>query len=97
MLMRPLAEASLGVETSASALYALLRSARTRREFRMSEQEVESFPTGVAIKLKTYVYRLIDPRNGETFYVGKGKGNRVFSHIHERVEGDELDNKLKAN
>ena len=28
-----------------------------------------------------YVYRLIDPRNGETFYVGKGKGNRVFQHV----------------
>jgi hypothetical protein len=61
----------------------------------MSKQENESFPPGVAAKLKTYVYRLIDPRNGETFYVGKGKGNRVFSHIHEMVEGDELDNKLK--
>ena len=61
----------------------------------MSKQEIESFPPGVASKLKTYVYRLIDPRNGETFYVGKGKGNRVFSHIHEKVEGDELDNKLK--
>ena len=31
--------------------------------------------------MKTDVYRLIDPRNGETFYVGRGKGNRVFSHI----------------
>ncbi len=61
----------------------------------MSKQEIESFPPGVASKLKTYVYRLIDPRNGEAFYVGKGKGNRVFSHIHEKVEGDELDNKLK--
>jgi hypothetical protein len=30
--------------------------------------------------LKTYVYRLIDPRNGETFYVGKGNGNRIFQH-----------------
>ena len=28
-----------------------------------------------------YVYRLIDPRNGQTFYVGKGKGNRVFQHV----------------
>jgi hypothetical protein len=61
----------------------------------MGKQEIESFPPGVAAKLKTYVYRLIDPRNGETFYVGKGNGNRVFSHIHEKVEGDELDNKLK--
>lgn len=48
-------------------------------------------------QLKTYVYRLIDPRNGETFYVGKGKGNRVFAHVHAAagLEGDEPDNKIK--
>ncbi len=40
----------------------------------------DSFPDGVAEQLKWYVYRLIDPRNGETFYVGKGRGNRVFDH-----------------
>ncbi len=57
----------------------------------------ESFPADVARELKTYVYRLIDPRNGETFYVGKGRGNRVFSHIHDEqnLEGDGLDNKVK--
>jgi len=57
----------------------------------------DSFPSEVAAKLKTYVYRLIDPRNGETFYVGKGKGNRVFSHIRaeEGLNGDEIANKLK--
>jgi hypothetical protein len=38
------------------------------------------FPVGVAEKLGYYVYRLIDPRNGETFYVGKGQGDRVFQH-----------------
>ncbi|HEV3003344.1 MAG TPA: hypothetical protein VGX78_02740, partial [Pirellulales bacterium] len=60
-------------------------------------QERDSFPAGVASKLKFYVYRLIDPRNGETFYVGKGKGNRVFSHIRaeQNLEGDVLDNKIK--
>ena len=59
--------------------------------------EIESFPTEVAEKLKTYVYRLIDPRNGETFYVGKGRGDRVFSHIRgeQKPEGDELDNKIR--
>ena len=43
------------------------------------------------------MYRLIDPRNGETFYVGKGKGDRVFAHIRleRKLEGDELDNKVK--
>ena len=40
----------------------------------------DSFPAGVAEQLKWYVYRLIDPRNGETFYVGKGRGNRIFAH-----------------
>lgn len=55
------------------------------------------FTEEISNKLKTYVYRLIDPRNGETFYVGKGKGNRVFSHIRaeENLEGDDFDNKLK--
>lgn len=63
----------------------------------MHRPEIDSFPADVARKLKTYVYRLIDPRNGETFYVGKGQGNRVFSHIRaeHNLEGDELDNKVK--
>ena len=56
---------------------------------------MQSFPPEVAGKLKTYVYRLIDPRNGETFYVGKGKGNRVFAHIRAEIEGDDLGEKLK--
>lgn len=41
---------------------------------------MNSFSETVSKKLGNYVYRLIDPRNGETFYVGKGKGNRVFHH-----------------
>jgi hypothetical protein len=63
----------------------------------MGQPEIESFPVYVASKLKTYVYRLIDPRNGESFYVGKGQGNRVFSHIHAEQDlgGDAIDNKLK--
>ena len=61
----------------------------------MSQPNVDAFPPGVADRLKTYVYRLIDPRNGETFYVGKGKGNRVFSHSRAEIDGDELSDKLK--
>lgn len=63
----------------------------------MNQPETECFSADVAHKLKTYVYRLIDPRNGETFYIGKGHGNRVFSHIKaaENLEGDDLDNKIK--
>jgi hypothetical protein len=57
----------------------------------------DSFPPDVADKLKTYVYRLIDPRNGDTFYVGKGRGNRVFAHIRaeQSLAGDPVNNKLK--
>lgn len=63
----------------------------------MAEPKIESFPPEVTRKLKTYVYRLIDPRNGETFYVGKGKGDRVFSHVRgeQKLEANDLDNKMK--
>lgn len=67
-----------------------------KSKLRIKQPEIESFPSDVKRKLKTYVYRLIDPRNGETFYVGKGRGNRVFAHIRaeKNFEGDELGNKL---
>jgi len=36
---------------------------------------------GVADQLQKYVYLLIDPTSGKPFYVGKGVGNRCFSHV----------------
>lgn len=46
------------------------------------------FPVGVGEKLQFYVYRLIDPRNGETFYIGKGRGDRVFQHVEATRASD---------
>jgi hypothetical protein len=54
----------------------------------------ELFPPEVVEKLKNYVYRLIDPRNGETFYVGKGNENRVFSHVEGETKYDEVNEKI---
>ena len=47
---------------------------------------MKSFTPEVIEKLNYYVYRLIDPRNGQTFYIGKGKGNRVFAHVNEALK-----------
>lgn len=38
------------------------------------------FSDAVIQKIGSYVYFLRDPRNQEVFYIGKGEGNRVFSH-----------------
>ncbi|NTI75984.1 LEM-3-like GIY-YIG domain-containing protein [Rhizobium rhizogenes] len=49
-----------------------------------------NFPSEVRERLGYYVYRLIDPRNGETFYIGKGKGSRVFHHAKANLSKKEL-------
>lgn len=45
-------------------------------------------------KLRYYVYCLVDPRDSTIFYVGKGRGNRVFEHARNAVEQDDSTLKL---
>ena len=52
----------------------------------MTEKNISFFTPEVIEKLQYYVYRLIDPRTGQTFYVGKGKGNRVFAHVNDALK-----------
>lgn len=47
----------------------------------MSDEEIRRIPPEVAERLGHYVYLLIDPRTGKPFYVGKGQGQRVLSHL----------------
>lgn len=49
---------------------------------------MNEFPAPIQDKIKFYVYLYIDPRNDEIFYVGKGRGNRAFSHLRERKESE---------
>lgn len=65
----------------------------------MNQYDISEFPHEVSKELKYYVYRLIDPRNGETFYVGKGVGNRVFQHIKCSITAeteDEISDKYQT-
>ena len=38
---------------------------------------------------KWYVYFLIDPRDNQIFYIGKGTGNRMFKHVANVKAGKE--------
>ena len=55
----------------------------------------KTFSTPEIEALKYYVYCLVDPRNNNIFYVGKGCGNRVFNHAENAMA--EEDDSLKLN
>lgn len=46
-------------------------------------QDVLDKMVGSTPNHKYYVYRLVDPRNMQTFYVGKGCANRAFQHARD--------------
>ena len=57
------------------------------------------FPNHTHDELGFYVYSLVDPRTGNTFYIGKGRGNRIFAHAKaerniEHFPSDRLSLKL---
>jgi hypothetical protein len=64
----------------------------------MSDYKVfnSEFTPYVTEQIGWYVYALQDPRDKKFFYVGKGRGNRVFAHAQAAIDesGDELGAKL---
>lgn len=56
--------------------------------------KIRRFSPGVSRHLDSYVYLLIDPKqktNGGVFYVGKGRGNRVFAHLRMAEQTKRVD------
>ncbi len=51
------------------------------------------FSQAVIEELGFYVYFLKDPRNNQVFYVGKGKGNRIFNHLECALDPDDVPRK----
>ena len=49
----------------------------------MNEFEICQGLNNLSNNRKYYVYRLVDPRTLQTFYVGKGCGDRVFQHVKD--------------
>ena len=47
---------------------------------------IKEFSNAVCERIGYYVYILKDPRNDTIFYVGKGKGNRLFQHVQCALE-----------
>lgn len=59
---------------------------RAKESIKMNLQN--EFSPSLIKKIGYYVYLYSHPKTNEVFYVGKGKGNRAFSHLFDAAESE---------
>lgn len=57
---------------------------------------MDEFSQKCTEELDYYVYALVDPRTDKVFYIGKGRGNRVFEHCNFAIKNEDAES-LKLN
>lgn len=60
------------------------------KEYAPLIKPVRNLPDGVSEHLQYYVYLYVDPRNNLPFYVGKGKGDRIFFHFDDVRDSEKV-------
>jgi hypothetical protein len=53
----------------------------------MSDRAEHAIADEVAATLQSYIYLYTDPRDNQVFYIGKGRGSRLFAHLDEPSGG----------
>ena len=51
---------------------------------------IKKFSNETKEALGHYVYVYSDPDTKKPFYVGEGKGDRVFNHLYDQSESDKV-------
>jgi uncharacterized protein len=54
---------------------------------------IKKFPASIHNQISNYIYAIYDPREALPFYVGRGVGDRVFSHLKDS-HNEEVDKKI---
>jgi hypothetical protein len=63
---------------------------RSRRKEPIVTDSLSRIPADVARRLGYYVYAYVNPINDTIFYIGKGKGKRVLSHLQDTSKSDKV-------